>query len=168
MIQDSAIRVLADWEEGKIEGRGTGSIIKIVLGILGDCEALTVSVKDEPMKLADIVPLARAVSAKITEKEVLGGATIPCGKGCSACCDYLVPLAIPEVFRLREEIGEMPLLRQLLIEQECLKAARQILGQRPPESFTELAAADTAESAADGMPGVCRYRLRSGMRRRGW
>ena len=42
---------------------------------------------------------------KACEIARLNGATIPCGEGCSACCNYLVPLAVPEVFRLREEMA---------------------------------------------------------------
>jgi Fe-S-cluster containining protein len=153
MIEDSVIRVLGDLNEDKIEGRGKGRIIKLVLDVFGQREQLAISVKDERIRLADIVPLARALSAKIAdivcERERLKGATIPCEKGCSTCCNYLVPLAVPEVFRLCEEIHAMPLVRQVLIEQKCVKAAQQMLGERPPASFADLASADTAESTAE-------------------
>ena len=120
MIKDSIIAVMeaAGGCEGK--GYGDGLVIRLVLDVFGEPVDLVVNVKEEGARLADIVPLARAVSAKITDKvgEIarLNGATIPCGKGCSACCNYLVPLALPEVFRLREEVLDMPLVRQLLIE----------------------------------------------------
>lgn len=153
MLDDAVIRVLGDCNEGEIDDCGAERIIKLILSVLGRRERLAVGVKDDRIRLADIVPLARVISSMITdiacEKERQDGATIPCDKGCSTCCNYLVPLAVPEVFRLFEEIRGMSLVRQLLIERECVKAAQQILGERPPASFADLAATDTAESTAE-------------------
>jgi len=149
MIEHSAITVV----EGAEACEGEGQVIRLILDVLGEPVDLVINVRNEQAGLADIVPPARAVSAKITDKVnetvQVNGATIPCGKGCSACCNYLVPLAIPEVFRLREEVFAMPLVRQLLIEEGCLSAARRILGERPPGSFGKLASSGAADSAAE-------------------
>lgn len=64
------------------------------------------------IKLSEIVPLARELSSQISTiiqtKETNTGICIPCRKGCSACCNYLVPLSIPEAFQLRNEVLAMP------------------------------------------------------------
>ena len=152
MAEKSAIRVIQADAQGRC-GCGEGEIIRLTLDVYGEPAHLVIALKDERAKLADMVPLARAVSARITEKvsEIvrLNGGTIPCCKGCSACCNYLVPLAIPEVFRLREEVLAMPVARQLIIEQGCLLAARRIVGKQPPASFAEPGGVQAAGSAAE-------------------
>jgi len=149
MIEDSAITVVEAGEAGE----GEGQVIRLILDVFGEPVDLVIKVRNEQARLADIVLPARAVSAKITDKvnEMVwfNGGTIPCRKGCSACCNYLVPLAIPEVFRLREEVFGMPLVRQLLIEEGCLSAARLILGERPPASFAKPGSSGAADSAAE-------------------
>ena len=149
MIENSAITVVEAGETCE----GEGQVITLILDVFGEAVDLVINVRNVQARLADIVPLARAVSTKITDKvnEMvrLKGAGIPCGKGCSACCNYLVPLAIPEVFRLREEVFAMPLVRQLLIEQDCLSSARRILGEQPPASFGKPASCGAADSAAE-------------------
>jgi Fe-S-cluster containining protein len=153
VIEDSIITVVDATGACERESRGEGRVIRLVLDVLGEAVDLVIDVKDERARLADIVPLAREVSTKITDKvgEIarLNGATIPCGKGCSACCNYLVPLSVPDVFRLKEEVLDMPLVRQLLIDQGCLSAARRVLAEQPPASFAEMATAAVAESAAE-------------------
>lgn len=161
MIKDSVITVTeAGGACDGSDGCGGGAI-RLVADVFGEGVELVISVKEERARLADIVPLARAVSSKITGKvgEIvqLSGATIPCGKGCSACCNYLVPLALPEVFRLREEVLQMPLVRQLLIEQGCLSAARRILDKEPPALFSELRSAGSADSAAELLSTASRW-----------
>lgn len=149
MIENSAITIVDAAEACE----GAGQVIGLILDVLGEPVDLVINVRNEQARLADIVPLAREVSTRITDKvnEMvrLNGATIPCGKGCSACCNYLVPLAIPEVFRLRQEVFALPLVRQLLIEQACLSAARRILDERPPASFGEPASVHADGSAAE-------------------
>jgi len=153
MIEDSAIAVIEASGPRRRECGGEGEIVRLILDVFGEPVDVVIGVKDERVRLADIVPLAREVSTKITDKvnEMVRfkGAGIPCGKGCSACCNYLVPLAIPEVFRLREEVFALPLVRQLLIEQGCLSAARLILGEQPPALFGKPASSGAADSAAE-------------------
>ena len=153
VIEHSPITVIEVGGTGLRECGGEGEVVRLILDVLGEPVNVVIGVKDEQARLADIIPLARAVSTEITDKvnEMvrLKGVTLPCGKGCSACCNYLVPLAIPEVFRLRDEVFAMPLVRQLLIEEGCLSAARRILGERPPGSFAELASCGAADSAAE-------------------
>lgn len=154
MTEDSAITILDGAGPGANSCPGDGRIIRLELDIFGEPVDLFIRVINKQARLADIVPVARAVSTKITDKVTemvrLNGAHIPCCKGCSACCSYyLVPLAVPEVFRLREETFAMPVIRRLLIERVCLSAAQRILDQPPPESFAEMATGGAADSAAE-------------------
>jgi len=149
MIENSPITLIdeADGCEGR--SQSDGRLVKLKLIVYGEPVHLAIHVTNEEAGLADIVPLARAVSDKITAKvnEILrrSGATIPCSKGCSACCDYLVPLAVPEALRLRREVSAMPAARRQRIETECLGTARRILEKHPPESFGELAEGASSE-----------------------
>jgi Fe-S-cluster containining protein len=87
--------------------------------------------------LADVVPWARAVCAKVTGVAVdetrRGGGHVPCQKGCSACCCYLVPLSVPEAFRLRQEVYAMPASRRRRVQKACLSVATRIPESPIPE-----------------------------------
>jgi len=153
MTEDSAITVFDESEPVWNSCAGGGQIIRLELDIFGEPVDLLICVENKQPTLADIVPLARAVSTKITDKVaemvLLDGGHIPCRKGCSACCYYLVSLAVPEVFCLRQDTLAMPQMRRLSAERACLSAAQRILGQQPPDLFAEAARAGTADSAAE-------------------
>jgi len=72
---------------------------------------LWVGANNQPTRLSEIVPLARAVSDTVCraliDSSAGDGQPVQCRKGCSDCCSYLVPLSIPEVFRLWEELSAM-------------------------------------------------------------
>lgn len=118
-------------------------VIGLKLDILGETLNLRIGVGKEQAKLSDIVPPARALCDRITEIVLLrlskDRGSIPCGKGCSACCKRcLVPLSVPEALRFKEEIIAEPVSRREFIWEACLHAARLILRQRPPESLIDL------------------------------
>ena len=75
------------------------------LDILGEPVRFQINVADRHARLSEIVPFARALSTKlamiVSDRLGAGGKSVFCCKGCSACCSYLVPLSIPEVFRFR-------------------------------------------------------------------
>ena len=114
-------------------------IICLELDILGKPVNLRIAVGQGQARLADIVPLAQAICTKITDVVVesirSGGGRIPCSKGCSACCSFLVPLAVPEALCLKEEILAMPESQRRLMQQSCLLVAQRILKRKPPKSF---------------------------------
>jgi len=117
-------------------------VIGFELVILGKKVNFSIAVSKERARLADIVPLARGISKKVTEVVVEktngNGGSIPCRKGCAACCDrYLVPLSVPEAFRLKEEIAQEPRSRRESIFRACLLTTKRILSQRPPTQFTK-------------------------------
>ena len=105
--------------------------ISFKLDILGERVPFCVNVTESQVKLADIVPLARGVSTKITkivvERTRRSGQSIPCHQGCSACCNFLVPLSVPEALCLRDDVLAMPEFLRGLIEQSCFSATKRIL-----------------------------------------
>jgi len=104
---------------------------RIKLNIFGEEISAEFNIRDKYARMADIVPLARKLSTGISKavlrKLCLGGETVPCRKGCSACCNYLVPLSVPEAFRLKEEILLIRGGGGKQIFEKCVNNSRSIL-----------------------------------------
>lgn len=136
------------------ERRNTVDVIGLELDIPGEPLHFRIGVADGPAKLADIVPLARAICTKITDvvikKTQMNEEHIPCRQGCSACCRYIVPVSIPEAFRMREELLARPASQQKLMQRSCLLAARRILKRKP----TKLLAKQATENQSNDIAGL--------------
>lgn len=78
--------------------RKTKARSRIKLSIFGEEISAEFDIRDKYARMADIVPLARKLSTGISKAVLrnlcLSGETVPCCKGCSACCNYLVPLSV--------------------------------------------------------------------------
>ncbi len=111
-MDNNRIILLAD-EFEPLKNRSCGGVetIEAAIDIGNDTVCLKIGVEDKPTRLSDMVSLARAISDKlcsaILDHAARSGQTVQCHKGCSHCCSYLVPLSIPEVFRLWEELPAM-------------------------------------------------------------
>jgi len=83
------------------------------LELLTGPAVLWVDVPDKRMRLAEIIPFARAL-CDLTVADCLArarseGRTISCSKGCSRCCrEQLVAVSPPEAFALLENLAAMP------------------------------------------------------------
>jgi Fe-S-cluster containining protein len=115
-------------------------VIGLELDILGETLSFRIGVCKDRARLADIVPTARTLCDIITDVVVAiarsKGNHMPCGIGCSACCNrYLVPLSVPEALRFREETDAAPAHRREYIWTSCLHSARLILKRKPPKSL---------------------------------
>lgn len=137
MDEGSPITVFGESEAETNCGSGT-AIIGLELDIAGERVSFRIGVSEGQARLADIVPPARALSTKLVlavlEKLRRDEELVPCCEGCSACCSYLTPLSVPEVFRLRQEILAMPTERGKKVFESCLDAAKKILDNRPEDS----------------------------------
>lgn len=126
-------------EESQINNTCGGGVetISFELDILGEPVRFSISVAQKKARLSDIAPLARTLSTKLAlvmlDRLRSNGELVPCCKGCSACCNYLVPLSIPEAFRLREELLAMPAEQGKAVLQSCLDTAKRILDKKPKE-----------------------------------
>ena len=136
--------VIAEWGESE-EDRCIHSKSRKIIGLEFDIfdrpVDIQVSISSEEAGLADIVPLAWSISARIAnlavEKTREEGGQVPCRKGCSACCRYLVPVSVPEAFWTMDRILGMPESGRRVMLQRCFFAAKRILSERPPNSFAD-------------------------------
>lgn len=99
--------------------------------------SFSINIMNEEATLSDIVLPARKLSSKVAiahrqaaEKK---GQTIPCKKGCCSCCSSLIPISVPEAFRLREEFLEMPGDQSNKLLRNCICAAEKILKKTEKE-----------------------------------
>jgi len=148
MIENLPITLLDNTGQTQNSSDCGAEIIELELDILGEPVHLRISAEQRQAKLADIVPMARRLSTRLA-LVMLGklrenGKHVPCRKGCSACCSYcLIPLSVPEAFRLAEEVMAMPTDRGRAVMQSSLETARTMLAERPAEfDFNESAETD--------------------------
>lgn len=138
MIEEARVMVLSE-RDGIDNSHGCGAkIFSFELDVLGRPVSFRINVVRKQASLSDMIPLARALSTKlalaILDKFRESGKSVPCRKGCSACCSFLIPLSVPEVFRLRQEVLAMPPDQGKAVLQSCLETAEGIL-DRMPEDF---------------------------------
>jgi Fe-S-cluster containining protein len=140
VTDDPQIAILDGADVSENRCPGTAEIIGLELDILGEPVNFSISVGKGQARLADIVPLSRVVCKKITdvviERTRRYDGRIPCRPGCSACCYYLVPLSVPEAFKLVEEALAAPESRKKLMQRLWLLTARRILREKPPQVVT--------------------------------
>ncbi len=131
MTENQTITVLDNLQETCDSDFISGEFIDFELDIGGKKIPFHIDVTAKNATLADIVPLARKISIKLAvafsadlrEK----GHIVPCFKGCCACCSSLIPLSVPEAFRLREELLAMPSDTSNQIMRSCIETAEKIL-----------------------------------------
>ncbi len=148
MIENPAVLTLG--KPGKINNNCDSGAknISFELDILGETVRFDINVAQKQARLSDIAPLARTLSTKLAlvvlDRLRRNGEFVPCRKACSACCNYLVPLSVPEAFRLREELLALPAEQGRALLQSCLDTAKKILDKKPKEfDINELAGAES-------------------------
>ena len=109
------------------------------LKILGTSFQRSITVPPGPTRLADVVPTARwladDLSQLVVRQALAEGCEIPCVKGCAACCRAMVPLSMPEVFCLWDEmLATTSPDRQNLLR--AMIAADTKIRQLPPPQYT--------------------------------
>ncbi|MBL7186359.1 MAG: YkgJ family cysteine cluster protein [Phycisphaerae bacterium] len=152
MIANAPVDTVDAFERTAGSARNVGTI-NLELDVLDERLRFRIGVADEQVRLADIVPLARTISARIADIVIARnrreGIDIACRKGCGHCCkSHLVPLAIPEVFRLKEYIYSRPRDQRDAMLRLCLLAAKGILSEEPPEFMAPRTPTDSIDSLA--------------------
>jgi len=131
MMKSQTITILDKPQESSDNNDCLGEIISFELEIAGKTIPFDINVTTEKATLADIVPLARKLASKlaITVRESIKekGQSVPCRKGCCACCNSLIPMSVPEVFRMSEELLLMPTETSNRILRDCIHTAEKIL-----------------------------------------
>jgi len=143
VTEDAPIVITTEQEKAAHHHDSSIKTLTFELDVLGGAATFYVNVIPTSAQLSDLVVPARMLATKLSGLLLDGlrkkGEYVPCRKGCSSCCSYLVPLSIPEVFRLREEVSAMPSDRQRAILQKSLKAAGRILNCTPKDSEGDAA-----------------------------
>jgi len=123
--------------ESIVEGTktgGTSSTFSLELDIFGRNVTIGSKVADREANFAEIVPLARELTDRIVHQTIESlsdeGIEIACGKGCCACCRYLVPLSVPEVFRITGELLDISAEPGSAILESSIEAAKRIIDSR--------------------------------------
>lgn len=128
------IAVSTEAAEGRAED---GDIVEVTLPTTDAPETVLVHAPDGPARLSDIVPLARALADRIIASArgrlERDGTPVPCRVGCDACCRYLVPISVPEAFRLREEVFALPASERHEVIEHFISASQQVLNAAPPD-----------------------------------
>jgi len=89
---------------------------------------------NRPVSLCDLAELARSVCDQIVQTtrrhrdHQMRGQAVPCRRGCSVCCHFLVPLSVPEALDLDNRLADLPPHRRRKVEQSLDTAARRVLG----------------------------------------
>jgi len=132
---------------------GHCAVLDIQPESVGWLVGVQVVVTDAPGGLGDLVPLARTLATRIGTDAVRlagsAGATVPCRKGCAACCRYLVPLSAPEALCMGREIGSLSGGCDATTAQALTAAAGRILEGWSESPFSQSAADDSGSDACD-------------------
>ena len=132
MQKNTAIRLVDGCETGRLEDFEDTERIDARIHLAGQRADFHIAVRNTLAPLADLAILARHICDKLLEITLEHPANhhhIVCGKGCSACCSYLVGLSPPEIYQLRREFAHMPADDRIPILKACLQAAFKILHQ---------------------------------------
>ena len=120
---------------------------------IGRLVGVQVVVADAPAGLGDLVPLARTLATRIgagaIERAGSAGVSVPCRKGCAACCRYLVPLSVPEALCMGREIGSLSGSCDATTARALAAAAGRILEGGTESPFSETGPDDDGGDACD-------------------
>lgn len=136
--------------------RADAEAIGLELDIFGESLNFQIAVKKNAnARLSDIVPVAREISTIISETVIKtvqqDGYNVPCSQGCANCCNYLISLSVPEVFRLREEIFATTDYQKRQILRSFLLVARRILKHKTSAFFNQQSQINNSPDSQEDM-----------------
>ncbi|MFP4435578.1 MAG: hypothetical protein ACOCVI_03750 [Planctomycetota bacterium] len=121
-------------------------VMRMEIPIFDQTVCVRAHIADVPARLADLMPLARWLDEQIIQSAIdqtrAKGWNVSCSMGCCACCSYLIPLSLPEVFNLWDELLAMDDRRRLQLGERFTESTHRLLS-RP---FTP----DTTRGDGDG------------------
>ena len=115
------------------------NIVDLEFYVLDEPLHVQIGVRDRLATMADIVPMARALSAKVYQfmrgKVISTGFSVPCHRGCTVCCYHMICLSVPEAFHLMEEMALVSSDKLKKIMQTCHETAGKVHSQIPKIYF---------------------------------
>lgn len=126
------VRVCAGTETGP----ASASHADVRLDVLGRPLRVRLHASAGRMRLPDLVPAAFSLSSALTDAALAqlaaGGQRPHCGKGCSACCRFLVPVSAVEALWMWERTAALPGPRRARLLKAYLEGAQRVLKAGPP------------------------------------
>ncbi len=109
----------------------SGLVASDTICVFGVQKDISIEILDHEARLSDLVPLARVLSDAMVNEAIDHsrqlGKRVVCDKKCAACCSYLVPLSIPEILYLHDEIQSLSPERRRHFWENSLSVAAQLL-----------------------------------------
>ena len=136
-LSEGSDTILLRTAEGAGEAPSGWRTIPLQLALFGCVVRFELHAADRRVPLRAIVPAARALddamvaAARCALKSV--GADVRCGKGCAACCKYLIPLSVPEVHQLWRDVQDLPEPDRSRVKDRFARSAQRVLNSRMPE-----------------------------------
>ncbi len=153
MAKNAIISAETGTKESAIGSDRDAKVVDLELDIFEEKISIQIGIGKGRARLADIVPLARTICSKINDVVIKNiqnnGEQIPCYKGCSACCKRcLVPLSVPEAFRLKDEIDQAQAHKRHSIRRNCLIASRHLVTHKTTKKFVHQSAESPSNNPA--------------------
>lgn len=108
-------------------------VLRMEIPIFDQTVCVRAHIADVPARLADLMPLARWLDERIVQSTIEQtsekGWNVSCSMGCCACCSYLIPLSLPEVFSLWDELLAMDEQRRLQLGERFTESTRRLFSQ---------------------------------------
>lgn len=96
-----------------------GDRARVRLPVLGREREIEIPVIEGEASLMELLPIARAMSARATEIAIaaaaMEGSDVRCREGCAACCRQLVPISIVEARAIARAVDAMPPARRAAV-----------------------------------------------------
>lgn len=129
MINDEIIILLDEFADTQ-----TFDSYKIIETRIDVCDRtvyFSAAVSDEHITVDQMVPFARGVADRLIACSVdhlaRDNKCVSCQKGCSACCNYLVPLSVPEAIHMSKELAATEHDFTNEIVKSCVGASEKII-----------------------------------------
>ena len=130
-------------------------VVRFELDIFGHPLRIGISFADRPAGLAELVPMARQITDRITRlitrKLNSSGRKIACQKGCALCCYYLVAVSAAEAFCISDAIFALPAQKQQMLIRACCTAGRSTIASVASNRIAahDMSEADTLQNLSD-------------------
>ncbi|RKY04823.1 MAG: hypothetical protein DRP66_11230 [Planctomycetota bacterium] len=130
-------------------------VVRFELDIFGHPLRIGISFADRPAELAELVPMARQITDRITRLITrnlnFSGRKIACQKGCAHCCYYLIAVSTAEAFCISNAIFALGAQKRRMLIRACCIAGRNTIASiaQNPTTGQDTDQMDTLQNLSD-------------------
>lgn len=130
-------------------------VVRFELDIFGHPLRIGISFADRPAELAELVPMARQITDRITrlitKKLNSSGRKIACRKGCPDCCYYLAAVSTAEAFCISNTIFALPSQKRRMLIRACCVAGGSTIASVASNrtAVQDMSQTDTLQDLSD-------------------